>query len=148
MAKKGKTLTKGKPAESAKVLKVGLKAKNLDRVAKAMEETGGDVEAAVESLQKQLTPKEKQNVWQKHQTWLKNQGTAEQNEEYKTFDKKAKEVQAVMRLIKSDKPAFISAIEKVSQQTSLSQKEKWKSWHVLLKDFDEAWAHLSSGRII
>ena len=118
------------------------KLKSTDRVAKAMEETGGDVEAA--------SAKEKQTAWQKHQTWLKNQGTADQNEEYKTFGKKAKGLQAVMQLIKSDKPAFISAVEKVSQQTSMSQKEKWKSWHVLLKDFDEdeARAHLSSGSIM
>ena len=44
-----------------------------------MEEAGGDVEAAAESLHKQLTPTDKWSAWSKHQAWLKNQGT-DQNE--------------------------------------------------------------------
>ncbi|CAE7727580.1 unnamed protein product, partial [Symbiodinium pilosum] len=156
---KSTALTKGKPAANKGILKVSLKAKNLaklgklklkDKIAKAVEQSDGDVEAVAKVLQEQLTPQEKQSAWSKHQTWLKNQGSSsDEKQEYEAFDKKAKGLAAVMHLIKADKTTFLSATEEVANGTSLNHQEKWVSWTRMLTEFteEELYAHIARGRV-
>lgn len=137
---------KAKASEKSK-----LNAKNLeklgemrlkDKIALASEEE--TVEEAALVLKDLLSPEEKNRLWSKHQTHLKNNATPEEKKEYKEADKVTKGKSNLMWLLKKECPKFLHVTKEVSGEQEASREEKWISEKLMLKQWskEELESHL------
>ena len=117
------------------------------KIAKASEEAANPEEAA-QALKQLLSKQEHSKVWSKHQTWLRNQATEEEQKEFEGKGKLDKGLAAAMHLVKQSVPKFMHVRQTVSQSQQYDKKEKWVSEKKMQEEFgDELWLHLQSGRV-
>ena len=137
--------------------KAKLNAKNLDKLGEmrlkdkiALASNEESVEEAAMVLKDLLTPEEKNRLWSKHQTHLKNNATKEEKKEYKEADKVSKGKSNLMWLFKKECPKFLHVTKEVSGEQTASREEKWVSEKLMLKQWTKAEleSHLQSGRIV
>ena len=137
-----------KPKLNAKNLEKLGEMRLKDKIALASEEE--TVEEAALVLKDLLSPEEKNRLWSKHQTHLKNNATPEEKKEYKEADKVTKGKSNLMWLLKKECPKFLHVTKEVSGEQEASREEKWISEKLMLKQWskEELESHLQSGRIV
>ena len=154
-AKKVKSTAFAKKARASQ--KAQLNAKNLDKLGEmrlkdkiALASNEESVEEAAVVLKELLSPEEKNRLWSKHQTHLKNNATKEEKKEYKEADKVTRGKTNLMWLLKKECPKFLHVSKEVSGEQTASREEKWVSEKLMLKQWTKAEleSHLQSGRIV
>ena len=165
--RKGSPKSKALPKAKAKVAASKVKKHNLKRVKlckknleklpemslqekveQAATEAEGEAEGAAAKLRENMTAKEKQSVWSKHQTWLKSH--PKEAKALQKASKKEKGDAASLWLMKQQGSKYLSCSARVTQQEALKKAENWESEKQILKkwSWDEMQLHLASGRLI
>ena len=118
-----------------------------EKIANAAKE-GEDMEEAAEILQSSMTKQEKNLVWGRHQTALKN-GQADQAE-YEEKTKKQKGLAAAQWLMQTEGKKYIMCQKSVSASESWTRNDSWQTELQMLKKFtaEELNLHIESGRVV
>ena len=154
---KGKGKTNSGSSTDKKVKKTFLKKEQLEKlskmtlaqkVAKATEHADTAEEAA-QNLKGMLNKSERSRVWSKYNVMM-NKKTTKEKKAYEKLSKTEKGMHAALQLVKSTAPKFTQTKESIGQQSTLDQREEWKSDAKMLQDFgpEDFQQHLDSGRII
>ena len=154
---KAKGKTNSGSSTDKKVKKTFLKKEQLEKlskmtlaqkVAKATEHADTAEEAA-QNLKGMLNKSERSRVWSKYNVMM-NKKTTKEKKAYEKLSKTEKGMHAALQLVKSTAPKFMQTKESIGQQSTLDQREEWKSDAKMLQDFgpEDFQQHLDSGRII
>ena len=102
-----------------------------EKVEAAAFEADGDPGVAASKLKANMTAKEKQSVWSKHQTWLK--GNLKEAKALEKASKKEKGEAAYLWLMQQQGSQYLTCSARVTQKEALKKAENWESEKQILK---------------
>ena len=97
-----------------------------------------------------MTPGEKSNAWNQHQTHLKKCGNESLKKDFESLDRKGKGLSTALFLLKKNRAVYAHVSKEAAKETSLKKREKWLSE----MEANAKWSpaelekHIQSGRVI
>ena len=140
-----KTLRKVNSTNLKKLGEVSLK----EKIQNAVEEHSDEETQAI-VLHQSMTPGEKSNAWNQHQTHLKKCGNESLKNDFESLDRKGKGLSTALFWLKKNRAVYAHVSKEAAKETSLKKREKWLSE----MEANAKWSpaelekHIQSGRVI
>ena len=116
-----KTLRKVNSTNLKKLGEVSLK----EKIQNAVEEHSDEETQAI-VLHQSMTPGEKSNAWNQHQTHLKKCGNESLKKDFESLDRKGKGLSTALFLLKKNRAVYAHVSKEAAKETSLKKRVKWK----------------------